>query len=103
MLEARDAAEREDAWVGAVEAVAALHNEVGLTEPLDTGVRAFHSRPFRVLGAGRFADACLETVADPWLRSLPRVGAIDQLVDTTDALSVGHVSRAIASFYGSTT
>jgi hypothetical protein len=32
-------------------------------------------------------DACLERVSDPWLRSLPLVGGVDQLVDSTDVAS----------------
>ena len=56
-----------------------------------------------MIDAGRFAAACLESVTDPWLRELPRVGAIDQLVDSTDVLSVGDVAGRTAGFYGATT
>jgi hypothetical protein len=78
---------REAALVTAVEALAARHNALGLTAPVDATVRLFHGRPFRVLGSGRFVDACLACVTDPWPRSLPPVGAIDQFVDSTDLLS----------------
>ena len=102
MLAADDFAERESAWVEAIEALAQRHNALGFTTHLEPTVRHFHSRPFRVIDAGRFADACIESVSDDWLRGLPRVGAIDQLLDSTDVLSVGSVARRIAGFYGST-
>jgi hypothetical protein len=78
---------RESALVAVVEELARLHNAAGVTRPGDTTVRLFHTRPFRVLGSARFVDACLERVTDPWLKSLPVVGAIDQYVDSVDALS----------------
>ena len=70
MLDASDFAERERGWVSAIEAVAARHNASGLTEPLDPTVRPFYTRPFRVIGAPRFADATIETVADQYLTIL---------------------------------
>ena len=103
MLDARDFAEREAGWVAAVEFIAMRHNALGLTEPLDPTVRLFHGRPFRVLDAGRFANATIETVHDPLLRSLPRTGSIDQLVDSTDVLSHGEVARTFTAIYGPTT
>jgi len=39
------------------------------------------------MGAGRFAAASLERVDDPVLTRLPLVGAVDQLLDFTDALA----------------
>jgi hypothetical protein len=38
-----------------------------------------------VLDASRFTAALLEIIADPRIRQLPVVGAIDQYVDNTDA------------------
>ena len=100
MLSADDFETRESAWVEASEALARRHNALGLTAHLEPTVRAFYSRPYRVIGAGRFAAACIESVTDPWLRDLPRVGAIDQFVDSTDVLSVGELTGRAAGFYG---
>ena len=101
-LDARVYAEREAALVAAVEELARRQNALGRTEQVDATARLFHSRPYRVLGSGRFVDACLERVADPWLRSLPLIGAIDQWVDSTDVLSSAHVSQYIGSLYSGT-
>ncbi len=103
LLAARDFAEREAAWVSAVEALAARHNALRLTDSLDPTVRPFYSRPFRVIEAPRFAAATIETVSDPFLRSLPRIGSIDQIVDSTDVLSHVDVARRFAAIYGPTT
>ena len=93
--------QREAALVTAVEALAARHNALALTSPVDATVRLFHSRPFRVLGSGRFVDACLARVTDPWLKSLPPVGAIDQFADSTDVLSYPQRCRELGSIYAS--
>jgi hypothetical protein len=98
-LGAADYESRESALVEAVEQLAALHNSLGVTRTVDPSVRFFHSRPFRVLGSGRFADACLERVTDPWLRSLPLVGAVDQVADSTDVLSYPARARRLAAMY----
>ena len=79
--------ERERHLSPAYELAARLHNELGLTEPQDTGIRYFHSRPFQVLDARRFTYALLDTVADPEIKALPPVGAFDQYVDSTDMIS----------------
>jgi len=91
--------EREAALVEAFRFVARHHNEAGASQPVSADVSPFYGRPYQVLGSGRFVDACLDRVQDPWLRSLPLVGAIDQLVDSTDVLEHPTVSRRLLSMY----
>jgi Domain of unknown function (DUF4037) len=69
----------------ASEALAVMHNQLGLTPPLDTRTRGFHDRPYQVLGAARFGAALREAIADPGIRRLPLTGAVDQFIDSTDA------------------
>ncbi|MGH3134609.1 MAG: DUF4037 domain-containing protein [Gaiellaceae bacterium] len=88
---------REERLVATLQRLAGRHNALGVTEPVDDGIGFFHDRPFRVLGSGRFVDACLARVSDPWLRSQPLVGAVDQFVDSTDVLSEPHVFSQVAS------
>jgi hypothetical protein len=90
---------RENALVRAVEGVATLHNASGVTGSVEAKVRPFHDRPYRVLGSGRFVDACLERVADARLRRLPLVGGIDQLVDSVDLLSEPGAFQACRHLY----
>ena len=89
-LSARRWQEREQHLSSAYEIAAGLHNELGLTEPLDVEVRYFHDRPFRVLDAYRFTNALVSTISDPALSALPPVGAIDQYVDNTDLTDRTH-------------
>jgi hypothetical protein len=103
VLAAEDYDRREGALVSAVEALAARHNALGLTTQVDATARLFHGRPFRVLGSGRFVDACLARITDPWLKSLPPVGAIDQFADSTDLLSNPQRFRELGSIYASWT
>jgi hypothetical protein len=91
LVSATDFGTREARFVEVVQSLAAKHNELGVTPLVDESVGLFHGRPFRVLGSARFVDACLERVTDPWLRSLPLTGAIDQFVDSTDVLSKNDV------------
>ncbi len=76
--------DRERALAAAFEDVADRFNALGLIAPQEPTMRPFYNRPFRVLGSGRFADACL---AETSLSDLAMLGAIDQFVDSTDVLS----------------
>jgi hypothetical protein len=99
VLAATDYPTRESALVDAVRGLAALHNARGVTKLVDADVRRFHDRPFRVLGSSRFVEACLDRVSDPWLRSLPLTGGIDQFVDSTDVQGDAARARATAALY----
>jgi hypothetical protein len=90
---------REMALVLAYEALARHQNELGLTRLEEPKVRFFHGRPFLVLGADRFADACRDEIADPWLKGLPLVGSVDQWADCTDVLSHPERARRLVQWY----
>lgn len=91
---------REESLVLAYEEVALRHNAAQISDPEEPTVRLFHDRPFRVIGAGRFAQACVEAIDEPALRALPLVGAIDQWVDSTDVLSHAGRARRLIDWYG---
>jgi len=87
--------DREAHLCRAYEAAAALHSRLGLTGPVDPATRPFYDRPYQVLDAGRFTAALLEAIADPRVRRLSVVGAVDQFIDSTDALGNAALLRAI--------
>lgn len=91
---------REDALVRAYEEVARRHNAAEISDPQVPTARLFHDRPYRVIDAGRFAQACEEAIDDPALRALPLVGAIDQWVDSTDVLGHAGRVRQLINWYG---
>jgi Domain of unknown function (DUF4037) len=87
-------AARERHLSRACSAVAALHNDLGLTRPLDTRTRPYFDRPYQVISAGRFAAALRAAIADPQIRALPPAGAVDQVIDSTDAIGSAQIRRA---------
>ena len=102
LLEALAAGEgpaRQAALAGCCERVAVRHNRLGITEAVDPTPRPFHGRPFPVLMADRFVDACLREVRDARLTALPLAGSVDQLADTTDVLSDPARARRLMALY----
>lgn len=88
---------REQYLCEAYETVAALHNQLGVTRPLDTRTRGFYDRPYQVIHASRFTAVLREAITDPQIRRLPLAGAVDQFVDNTDAVGDLRFLRACAT------
>ncbi len=87
--------QREASLCKAYEQLGRAHNQLGLARLVEPTVRLFHSRPFRVLAAGRFADATRQAITDPEVLALPRdIGGVDQFVDSTEVLSAADKARA---------
>lgn len=80
---------REEHLSRAYEAVARMHNALGITPPLGTRVTPFHTRPYLVIHAERFAAGIDAAIIDPEVRSIPtQAGSVDQVTDNTNVL--GH-------------
>ncbi|MFI6699078.1 DUF4037 domain-containing protein [Streptomyces sp. NPDC050509] len=92
-LAATDRHTREHHLARAYEAVAAAHNQLALTDPLDTATRQYHSRPFQVLHAERFSAALTARITDPTIRALPTTGTVDQFIDSAGVLSHPELTR----------
>lgn len=76
---------RAEALGRACEALARLHNALGLTAPLAEGRSPFHGRPFLVLHAHRFAAALAARIEDPEVRRIADrglVGGVDAWSDS---------------------
>ncbi|HYK31130.1 MAG TPA: DUF4037 domain-containing protein [Streptosporangiaceae bacterium] len=86
--------DRERALSACWEELGRVHNELGLTEPIDATVRPFYDRPYQIIDAGRFAAALIESIADDQVRRLPLTGAVDQFIDSTDAAGDRRLRRA---------
>lgn len=93
-LAAADWRTRERHLCRAYQALAALHNQLGLTDPVDPATRPYHNRPFQVLHAERFTAALTARITDPAVRTLPTIGAVDQFVDSTDVLGRPELTHA---------
>lgn len=82
---------RENHLVAAYEAVAEMHNRLGITDTLSAQAGRFYERPFRVMHfGGGFAGALVAQIADAGIRQIADrrlIGSIDQWSDSTDILS----------------
>jgi hypothetical protein len=96
-LHASDAQELQRRMAAAYEVVAAKHNELGITEQIDTHTRPFWNRGYPVLLADRFVTATHDQVSASHVRDLPLIGSVDQFVDSTDVLCRAHLARAAAT------
>ncbi len=73
--------DRETALLAAYEAIAALHNLRGITEPVEVGIEQLWGRPFKVAW-GDFPGALSAAITDPAVRALADrwpVGGIERL------------------------
>ena len=101
-LHARTWQAREVHLVTAYEALARLHNALGVTKTLPDQARQFFGRPFRVMALHGFADELLHSITDPAVRSLaqrPPIGGIDQISDNTDLLENSIWQPALRQLY----
>ena len=92
-VHAPDPETRETALGRAYVAVARRFNALGLIDRWIPSCASSTTARRALLIAYRFADPCLESVADPELRALPPIGGIDQVADTSDALNDPAVFR----------
>jgi hypothetical protein len=93
-LAADDWPAREQHLSTALLAAAAAHNRLGLTAPVPAAMRPFFDRPYLVLDSGQYATALHAAIQDPAVRALPMAGAVDQFIDSTDALADAAALRA---------
>jgi len=92
-------ADREAGLLLAYRLAAEAHNRLDPERAVDPEPRLYFSRPWKVLMADRLADACLDGIADPWLRRLPLIGTGDQAVDSTDILTDAARIRRLHGLY----
>jgi hypothetical protein len=78
-------------------AAAVKFNALGITDPVNPAPRRLSTRPYWVLGAGRFVDALRSRIADSKISALPQLGAIDQFVDNADLLTDIQRCRALTA------
>ncbi len=88
--------ERQEHLARAYEVLAAMHNALGLTEPVPSQVHRFYERPFLIIGGEAIARKLWDAIQDEQVRALPYgVGKVDQFIDSTDVLSLDGRCRAV--------
>jgi hypothetical protein len=99
-LSATDWKEREAHLASAYEAAARMHNALGITKPLPEKVSDYHGRGYLVIHGDEFTAAIREKILSPEIHRLKHhFGSVNQLVDSTDLLSKGELSRALRALY----
>lgn len=94
--------ERETYLCAAYERLAAMHNALGLTEPLGEKVMSFFGRPFQVIFSD-FPGALTAQIEDPQMKRLSEkrlIGSIDQFSDSTDLLCDTSLRPVLRQLYG---
>ena len=95
--------ERQGLLCVAYEAIARMHNGLGIAPELDPKVRYFHERPYLVLDADRFAHSTAALITDAELVQirdrLGLIGGIDQFCDSTDLLGRTDLRRKLALLF----
>ena len=116
VLAANDFAARDRWFSQAYMLAAELHNNLGITQPLDTHTRTYsgwhqlregveklelddprNTRPFQVLFSERFTDSIYAQIQDPAVLSAMRVaGSVNQfLIESSDALQSIRFCRSL--------
>jgi hypothetical protein len=92
--------EREGHMSEAYRIAAGLHNDLGITEPLDTEVTSYYDRPYMVIFAERFVEAIRDAISSDEVKALPaNIGAATQFVDSTDLLENMEVRLRLRAVY----
>lgn len=100
VLSATSWTEREAHLATAYEAAARMHNTLGITKPMPEKVSDYHGRGYLVIHGDEFAAALREHIVSPDIHRLKHhFGSVNQLVDSTDLLSKGELSRALRALY----
>lgn len=99
-LSAYDWMQREQRLVDAYTILAALHNNLGLTAPLET-MSERGPRDFLTIHADRFAAALAEKIVDEELKPLASalIGGIDQLISSDEVLLDPHLISRLSGFF----
>ena len=99
-LSAYDWTQRESRLIDAYEILAALHNNLGLTAPLETASER-GPRDFLTIHADRFAAALSEKIVDKELKPLlpALAGGIDQLVASDEVLLDPSLIGRLSGFF----
>ncbi len=82
-LHANDKEERELAIARAQAIMIEIHNETGLTPPVDPSIHPYFTRDIKVVSSDAVADALNGLIADEALKSLPPIGTLSAVGNLT--------------------
>ncbi len=99
VLDAHDWRTRESALLKAYRFVAAMHNNLRITETLSTDSSDYYGRPYQVIFTDRIAAAIHKEISNAQIKSLPpNLGSINEIVNSIDVLCRAEISRKILNY-----
>lgn len=99
-LHAQDICEREEQLVRAQTLVAALHNESGITAPVDYEIESYYGRDIKVIFADKFAEAAAETLTGTALENVPLIGSFSAVGGLSNVSDEKEYYPQIKTLYG---
>lgn len=91
--------ERQHWLCEAYEQLAAQHNRLNLTPPIEPKCSGFHSRPFQVIHAGEIAEMLQAVIQDPLLKNIRLYGSVNQFSPSTDLLEEVQALTKLKALY----
>lgn len=102
VLSARTWQAREQHLVQAYEIVAQMHNNLGVTDPVNPTPTPFFGRPFMVIQGSDFASVCVARITDPEVAQIAQrtlIGSVDQFSTSTDFVESTRVCNRAQHLY----
>lgn len=92
--------DREKYLSKAYELLAEEHNNLEITELMNTKVRDYYRRPYLVIFAGRFAERLFDKITDPVIKETGLLGSIDQITNVSAILEKNYNIKKMRGLYG---
>ena len=100
VLQAQDWKTRQGFLAQAYEAVARLHNALGITVPLEEKASFYYDRPYLVVGDGRYTEVLRNAITSEEVRDIRyQLGSVNQLIDSDEKLNDLNLCRTLKTLY----
>jgi hypothetical protein len=100
VLQAQDWKARQEFLARAYEAVARMHNALGVTSPMKEAAVEYYNRPYLVVGDERYVEELRKSIKDDEVRNIKhRLGSLNQFVDSNDQLNNLDICRKLKAAY----
>lgn len=100
ILSAEEWHERERHLSQAYRIIAEQHNLLNITEPIETAVSLYHTRPYLVIHGDLFVEAIRRQIKDAEIKKLnPAIGSVNQLLESSDVLEDPSLGRKLRVLY----
>lgn len=100
VLQAQDWKTRDKCLARAYEAVARMHNALGITIPMKEKAIEYYNRPYSVFGDERYVDEITKSIKDKEIRNIKHhLGSLNQFIDSNDQLNNLDLCKKLQSIY----